>query len=450
MSIKASGRFDLPFTCAVNGVDTAPTGTPTGVLVKNGTDLGTTVTVTMSAAQGIASCTIPSDAVDGDRFCLRVSAVVSGTTYERSGPSETVVNSVSQTGDSYARIGAAGAGLTSVGDTRLANLDATISSRAATGAAMTLTSGERITLAGAIEAGFLDDMTGGAFLAGVMAQIEALFDSGADVPVVTIADTVAGAVRMELATELARLDAAVSSRLATSGYTAPLDAAGVRTAVGLASANLDTQLGDLPTAAEAATAVWAAGTRTLTSSGSGIGEEDIADIVDGISEALTAPGFAASVSIQEGTYATVADVEARLSAYGVTNLADLIDPDGTRDSQELGLVEVAIEYANSVIDEHIVDLLHNSAHRVQSTFTRPSGNAWLRDRCVDIACYRIATLGGRSPSDVLRLDYESALDRLAKARNQQIRIPHLQYTAPTRPYAMEMGGKPTIVRTRGT
>ena len=38
------------------------------------------------------------------------------------------------------------------------------------------------------------------------------------------------------------LDAAVSSRLATSGYTAPLDAAGTRSAVGLASANLDTQL----------------------------------------------------------------------------------------------------------------------------------------------------------------------------------------------------------------
>lgn len=66
-----------------------------------------------------------------------------------------------------------------------------------------------------------------------------------------------------------------------------LDAAGVRAAVGLASANLDTQLGDLPTNAELATsqasaddatlaaiaalpsaaAVWAAGTRTLTDSG---------------------------------------------------------------------------------------------------------------------------------------------------------------------------------------
>lgn len=43
-----------------------------------------------------------------------------------------LVDSVTQTGDSYARIGAAGAGLTALGDTRLANLDVTVSSRNAT------------------------------------------------------------------------------------------------------------------------------------------------------------------------------------------------------------------------------------------------------------------------------------------------------------------------------
>lgn len=43
-----------------------------------------------------------------------------------------------------------------------------------------------------------------------------------------------------------------------------LDAAGVRAAIGLASANLDAQLDALPTAAENATAVWGAGARTLT------------------------------------------------------------------------------------------------------------------------------------------------------------------------------------------
>lgn len=49
----------------------------------------------------------------------------------------------------------------------------------------------------------------------------------------------------------ANLDVAVSTRLATAGYTAPLDAAGTRTAVGLASANLDTQLGIIDTVADA-------------------------------------------------------------------------------------------------------------------------------------------------------------------------------------------------------
>lgn len=51
------------------------------------------------------------------------------------------------------------------------------------------------------------------------------------------------------------VDAAVSTRLATSGYTAPLSAAGTRTALGLASANLDTQLDALPTATENADAL---------------------------------------------------------------------------------------------------------------------------------------------------------------------------------------------------
>jgi hypothetical protein len=52
------------------------------------------------------------------------------------------------------------------------------------------------------------------------------------------------------------INATISSRLASASYTAPLDAAGTRNALGLASANLDTQLDALPTAAENADAVW--------------------------------------------------------------------------------------------------------------------------------------------------------------------------------------------------
>lgn len=46
------------------------------------------------------------------------------------------------------------------------------------------------------------------------------------------------------------INATISSRLPTASYTAPLDAAGTRNALGLSSANLDTQLGDIPTVAE--------------------------------------------------------------------------------------------------------------------------------------------------------------------------------------------------------
>jgi hypothetical protein len=54
------------------------------------------------------------------------------------------------------------------------------------------------------------------------------------------------------------LDATVSSRLASASYTAPLDAAGTRAAVGLAAANLDTQLlpvANLPSAVKKNTAL---------------------------------------------------------------------------------------------------------------------------------------------------------------------------------------------------
>jgi len=59
------------------------------------------------------------------------------------------------------------------------------------------------------------------------------------------------------------LDAAVSSRLASGSYTAPLDASGIRSAVGLATANLDTQLDALPTNAELATALASSDDATL-------------------------------------------------------------------------------------------------------------------------------------------------------------------------------------------
>jgi hypothetical protein len=65
------------------------------------------------------------------------------------------------------------------------------------------------------------------------AAVQAIWDA------LTTALTTAGSIGKRLADNV---DATISSRLATAGYTAPLDAAGTRSAVGLAAANLDTQL----------------------------------------------------------------------------------------------------------------------------------------------------------------------------------------------------------------
>lgn len=82
------------------------------------------------------------------------------------------------------------------------------------GDAMTLTSGERTTLAAAIWNALTSGLT-------TVASIGKLL--------------------------VDNINATISSRLATTSYTAPLTAAGVRSAVGLASANLDTQLAGIDT-----------------------------------------------------------------------------------------------------------------------------------------------------------------------------------------------------------
>ncbi len=111
------------------------------------------------------------------------------------------------------------------------------------------------------------------------------------------------------ATNLDNLDATTSSRLATAGYTAPdnadivlikaktdnlpaapaaasdcITAAGVRTAVGLASANLDTQLDALPTNAELTTALASADDATLLAVA---GVQTTANAIKGKTDSLT-------------------------------------------------------------------------------------------------------------------------------------------------------------------
>jgi len=156
---------------------------------------------------------------------------------------------------------------------------------------------------------------------------------------------VASAVRTDLTTELGRIDASVSSRLSTAGYTAPLNAAGTRTALGLASANLDTQLNAMPTASETAVAVWeeplashtTAGTYggrivrassasvELALTGSHHAAADIHELQPGV---LTAAAFAGNAI---AAAAVAADVGAEIASAVRSELAT-----------ELGRVDVAV------------------------------------------------------------------------------------------------------------
>lgn len=157
-----------------------------------------------------------------------------------------------QTGDAFARIGAAGAGLTALGDTRMANLDATVSSRstfaggavASVTAAVTLPSipANWLTSAGIAAsalngkgdwmpaytqpAGFLGFNFGTVALA---SQIPAHFTNGT-----FVADGVFA-----------------TAALANAPTSGGLDAAGVRTAIGMSTANLDTQLSAIKTEGDA-------------------------------------------------------------------------------------------------------------------------------------------------------------------------------------------------------
>lgn len=108
----------------------------------------------------------------------------------------TWADDVIQTGDSYARIGAAGASLTNIGDTRLANLDATISSRLAP-----TTSGRTLDVSTTGEAGI--DWSNVGSPATVL---------NLSATTISVAGSVTGSVGSVTGLTVANLDATVSSR----------------------------------------------------------------------------------------------------------------------------------------------------------------------------------------------------------------------------------------------
>lgn len=96
-------------------------------------------------------------------------------------------------------------------------------------------------VASSVTVGTNNDKTGYGLSSGA---IQAIWDA------LTSALTTAGSIGKLL---VDNINATIGSRLASASYTAPLDAAGTRAAVGLAAANLDTQIATLATATDLAT-----------------------------------------------------------------------------------------------------------------------------------------------------------------------------------------------------
>lgn len=148
--------------------------------------------------------TIPADLVDIEN---KIDVIATDTTTEIPA-SITALNGKIDTIDNYI-------------DTEVAAIKAKTdnlpASPAAVGSAMTLTSGERTAIANEVEAQIINEADAERVLTAITDKIASVNPSLDDLTLAGIAS----AVRTELATELSRIDAAITSRLSSAGYTAP-------------------------------------------------------------------------------------------------------------------------------------------------------------------------------------------------------------------------------------
>lgn len=196
-------RIGAPVGASISA-DVASVKTDTGNLVTRITS--TLFSGITSLAQWLGAMAGKQTANSTARTEIRATGAGSGTFDETTDSLEGVRDNMgtAQTGDAYARIGTNGAGLTGIPWN--ANWDAEVQSE----------------VADALDAAIPGTPTANS----INERIQ----------------TMDNAYTAARASNLDNLDAAVSSRLAASSYTAPLDAAAIRAAVGMAAANLDTQL----------------------------------------------------------------------------------------------------------------------------------------------------------------------------------------------------------------
>ena len=107
-------------------------------------------------------------------------------------------------------------------------------------------------------------------------------------------------------------------------------------------------------------------------------------------------------------YCTSTQVQNRLTSAGYGNLADR-DDDGTVSAAELAAyVTQAIQQAGDDIDYALVN--HQPAY--DTAAARGASNSFLRSRAIDIACWYVATNGGRDAPEAIQAGYDKSKDML--------------------------------------
>lgn len=225
---------------AINAVSTSPVTTIKAVqgLAVDGV-ITTLTNLPAITANWLTAAGIAADAITAAKIAdgaIDTATFAGGTTIPRCTLVDTLTTytgNTPQTGDSFARIGAAGAGLTALGDTRVANLDVTVSSRlpSATNAASiasilvaTNTGAAPGAANGLLIAGSNADVSFGSLTLQTSLSAGSIVISGASSFAGGITANITGNITGTVsgnatAAQGANLDVAISSRMAT--YTQP-------------------------------------------------------------------------------------------------------------------------------------------------------------------------------------------------------------------------------------
>jgi hypothetical protein len=256
------GLTALPDTAVTTNASLITSGSSTAQIAVSGGAVSTVTTITNQLTAAQIATGVWTDTTAGD-FTTSLSvgkSIMNGVSLGTGLTINGYTGNTPQTGDTYARIGAAGAGLTALGDARIAHLDADISGRMATYTqptgflaatfpgtvasptnitAGTITTATNVTtvngLASAVitatsiaadaitDAKVAADVTIASVTGAVGSVTGAVGSVTGAVGSVTgnVGGNVTGSVGSVTGLTVANLDATISSRLAASGYTAP-------------------------------------------------------------------------------------------------------------------------------------------------------------------------------------------------------------------------------------